>query len=221
MCEGSDELVLPKMFIPIAERFGLVTEIDYWVIRASMEKLEQMNAEGKYRQFHINLSGQVFVDPDFVGRIVTMLERHSISADQMIFELKERVIIDNMTSVPGKVKELIAYGFDFAIDDFGSGVSSYSYLKNMPSGYVKIEGGIIERMAESEFERVMVRSMVDVAKTCGKKVVAEHVANQKTYDLLKLLGVDYVQGYFLGRPSPVQLGEDTATEPEAKLRGSR
>lgn len=221
MCEGSDELVLPKMFIPIAERFGLVTEIDYWVIRASMEKLEQMNAEGKYRQFHINLSGQVFVDPDFVGRIVTMLERHSISADQMIFELKERVIIDNMTSVPGKVKELIAYGFDFAIDDFGSGVSSYSYLKNMPSGYVKIEGGIIERMAESEFERVMVRSMVDVAKTCGKKVVAEHVANQKTYDLLKLLGVDYVQGYFLGRPSPVQLGEDTVTEPEAKLRGSR
>jgi diguanylate cyclase (GGDEF)-like protein len=201
MNEGAGELVLPKMFIPIAERFGLVAEIDYWVIKHSMEKLELMNREGKRSRFYINLSGQLFIDPDFSNRIVAMLNNYSVDADQIVFEMKERSVVDNMGSASEKIRELIAFGFEFAIDDFGSSFSSFSYLKDMPSGYVKIEGEMVEKIVDNKIDCAMVRSMIDIAKACGKKVIAEHVCDQQTYDLLKSFGVDYAQGYFLGRPS--------------------
>ncbi|MEH6557277.1 MAG: EAL domain-containing protein [Oceanicoccus sp.] len=223
MNEGAGELVLPKMFIPIAERFGLVTEIDYWVIKHSMEKLELMNREGKKSRFYINLSGQLFIDPDFSNRVMAMLKSYDIDAGQIVFEMKERVVVDNMGSASEKIKELIAFGFDFAIDDFGSSFSSFSYLKDMPSGYVKIDGEMVERMVDNKIDCAMVRSMIDIAKACGKKVIAEHVCDQQTYDLLKSFGVDYAQGYFLGRPSSnlSRLDPQVSSKSNVTLLGSR
>ncbi|WP_101760395.1 bifunctional diguanylate cyclase/phosphodiesterase [Oceanicoccus sp. KOV_DT_Chl] len=195
------ELVPPNLFIPVAERFGLATEIDYWVIRHSMKALEALNNEGRRVRFYVNLSGQLLVDPDFVNRVVRTFNEYDIDASQVVFELTERAAVGNIYNASQKMVRLQSYGFQFAVDDFGSGFSSFSYLKNMPVEYVKIEGEFVERILEDKIDRALVKSMVDIAKACGKKVVAEYVGDQETYDLLKSYGIDYAQGFFIAKPS--------------------
>jgi diguanylate cyclase (GGDEF)-like protein len=197
----NDELVPPNRFIPIAERFGLATEIDYWVIRNSMKSLQELNRIGQKSRFYVNLSGQLLVDPEFVKRVVAMLEAVDIDASQIVFELTERAAVGNLHSASKKMNTLKRYGFEFAVDDFGSGFSSFSYLKNMPVEYVKIEGEFVERIIHDEVDRALVKSMVDIAKACGKRVVAEYVCDQSTLDLLKTYDIDYVQGFFIAEPA--------------------
>ena len=206
MVGDSGELISPGAFIRVAECFGLATEIDYWVIENGMKALEACNQQGLYPRFYINLSGQLFSDPDFVGRVVHLLGVLQIDAKQIVFELTERTAVGDIQNASEKMRRLKAYGFEFAVDDFGSGFSSFSYLKHMPVKYVKIEGEFVERITYDEVDRAMVKSMVDIAKACGKKVIAEYVGNQETLNLLKHFGVDYVQGYFIAKPnvSPVQ-----------------
>lgn len=210
MNDINNELVSPKLFIPVAERFGLATEIDYWVIAASMKKLEILNRQGERVRFYVNLSGQLFVDDDFVDRVKAIFESVDICAEQIVFELTERTAVGNLDAASKKMRSLQKLGFEFAIDDFGSGFSSYSYLKHMPVEYVKIEGEFVERIAGDEVDRAMVKSMVDIAKACGKKVVAEYVCDQKTLDILREYGIDYVQGFFIAMP-------DAAPMPAATL----
>lgn len=200
MNDSDGQLVSPNMFIPVAERFGLATEIDYWVIEASMKKLEMLNKEGEKIRFYVNLSGQLFLDDDFVDRVKAIFESVDISADQVVFELTERTAVGNLREASKKMESLQELGFQFAVDDFGSGFSSYSYLKHMPVEYVKIEGEFVERIVDDEVDRAMVKSMVDIAKACGKKVVAEYVCDQKTLDILRGYGIDYVQGFFIAKP---------------------
>lgn len=209
MNDSDGTLVAPNMFIPVAERFGLATEIDYWVIEASMKKLEALNRQGEKVRFYVNLSGQLFVDGDFVDRVKAIFEGVDISADQIVFELTERTAVGNLSAASKKMESLQKLGFEFAVDDFGSGFSSYSYLKHMPVEYVKIEGEFVERIVEDEVDRAMVKSMVDIAKACGKKVVAEYVCDQRTLDILRDYGIDYVQGFYIARPDSKPVGIDT------------
>ncbi len=211
------ELVPPNHFIPIAERFGLATEIDYWVIKNSMKALEMLNRAGQSSRFYVNLSGQLLVDPEFVERVLAILETVEVEANQIVFELTERAAVGNIHTASKKMSLLKQHGFEFAVDDFGSGFSSFSYLKHMPVEYVKIEGEFVERIIDDEVDRALVKSMVDIAKACGKRVVAEYVSDQKTLDLLKSYGIDYAQGFFIARPSakpelidslPVSLAEN-------------
>lgn len=207
-------LVPPNMFIPVAERFGLATEIDYWVIKNSMKKLELMNAEGRAAIFYVNLSGQLLIDPDFVERVVNMFSEVNVKADQIVFELTERAAVGNIYSASKKMEQLRAYGFRFAVDDFGSGFSSFSYLRKMPVDFVKIEGEFVERIIEDEVDRAMVKSMVDIAKACGKQVVAEYVCNQQTLDLLKTYGINYAQGFYIAEPKDQPVNTDMMTIPD-------
>ncbi|ARN76145.1 putative bifunctional diguanylate cyclase/phosphodiesterase [Oceanicoccus sagamiensis] len=209
MIGDNGEIVPPMMFIPIAERFGLATEIDYWVIKNSMKTLQAMNQTGEKVRFYVNLSGQLMIDPDFVSRVLGFLNEYDVEASQIVFELTERAAVGNIHNASKKMDKLRSHGFEFAVDDFGSGFSSFSYLKNMPVDYVKIEGEFVERIIDDEVDRAMVKSMVDIAKACGKQVVAEYVCDQKTYDLLKTYGIDYAQGFFIAEPS----AEPFATAP--------
>lgn len=201
MVDDDGELVPPNLFIPVAERFGLATEIDYWVIKRAMTVLEGLNREGKRLRFYVNLSGQLFIDPEFVERVVAMLEATDIDANQIVFELTERVAVGNIHQACHKMETLIEHGFEFAIDDFGSGFSSFSYLKHMPVKIVKIEGEFVERIIDDEVDRAMVRSMVDIAKACGKQVVAEYVCDEDTLEMLKSFGIDYAQGFYIAEPA--------------------
>ena len=195
------DVIPPNMFMPIAERFGLATEIDYWVIKRSMEILEKMNKSGKRARFYVNLSGQLLVDTDFVDRVLRIYRELSIDAEQIVFELTERAAVGNIHAASKKMQALRSHGFRFAVDDFGSGFSSFSYLKHMPVEYVKIEGEFVERIMNDDVDCAMVRSMVDIAKACGKRVVAEYVCDQGTLDLLREFGIDYAQGFFLAVPA--------------------
>jgi EAL domain-containing protein (putative c-di-GMP-specific phosphodiesterase class I) len=195
-------LVMPGVFIPAAERLGLATEIDYWVIKNSMKMLQEQNRKNNYIQLFVNLSGQLFSDPEFVNRIINTLDDFDVDASQIIFELTERAAVGNINIACQKMEKLKEAGFKFAIDDFGSGFSSFVYLKNMPVDIVKIEGEFVERLTSDEVDRAMVKSMIDIAKACGKEVVAEFVCDCETLEILQEYGVDYVQGYFIAEPKP-------------------
>jgi diguanylate cyclase (GGDEF)-like protein len=194
------EVIAPNAFISIAERFGLATEIDYWVIERAMNALAKSNSEGKNWCFFINLSGQLFADPDFVDRVLMLFDTIAIDASQIVFELTERTAVGDINTASKKMKTLQQHGFKFAVDDFGSGFSSFSYLKHMPVEFVKIEGEFVERIMHDDVDRAMVKSMVDIAKACGKKIIAEYVGDKETLNLLKRYGVDYVQGFFIAKP---------------------
>ncbi|MBL4827697.1 MAG: EAL domain-containing protein [Spongiibacteraceae bacterium] len=201
MIGDNGELIAPNSFISIAERFGLATEIDYWVIENAMRALEATNREGRHLCFYINLSGQLFADPDFVRRVIELLQPIGIDASQIVFELTERTAVGDIHNACQKMELLQGYGFEFAVDDFGSGFSSFTYLKHMPVKYVKIEGEFVEKITSNDVDWAMVKSMVDIAKACGKKVIAEYVGDQETFSLLKRYGVDYVQGFFIAKPN--------------------
>lgn len=202
MRDDDQGLVSPAMFIPVSERLGLATEIDYWVIRKSMAMLEENNEQDNYLQIYINLSGQIFSDPEFVPNVIDCLDAHDIEASQIVFELTERAAVGNVEGACQKMHLLKEYGFKFAIDDFGSGYSSFVYLKNMPVDLVKIEGEFVQKITKDDVDKAMVKSMVDIAKACGKEVVAEFVCDQPTLEMLTAFGVDYVQGYFIAEPKP-------------------
>lgn len=208
MHDDEDELVPPNMFIPVAERFGLATEIDYWVIKKSMQVLDALNKAGRKSRFFVNLSGQLLIDPEFVDRVVSIFELVDIDASQVVFELTERAAVGNVHSASKKMEKLKKFGFEFAVDDFGSGFSSFSYLKHMPVEYVKIEGEFVERMMEDDVDRALVKSMIDIARACGKKTVAEYVPDQKTLDVLKSYGIDFAQGFFIAEPEPEPVQPD-------------
>lgn len=196
----SGELIPPNMFIPVAERFGLATEIDYWIIATAMSMLDEYNRQGRKIRFYVNLSGQLLEDPEFVDRVLDLSEHVEIDPGQMVFELTERAAVGNIQAASEKMEILRAHGFLFAVDDFGSGFSSFSYLKHMPVEFVKIEGEFVERLVEDEVDRALVKSMVEIAKACGKRVVAEYVCDQRTLEELKGFGIDYAQGFYLSEP---------------------
>lgn len=195
------ELIPPNLFIPIAERFGLATEIDYWVIRSAMQMLEQLNREEQKTRFYVNLSGQLLDDPELVDRILEIASALDVESGQVVFELTERAAVSNLQAASEKMDVLRQHGFLFAVDDFGSGFSSFSYLKHMPVEFVKIEGEFVERLIQDDVDRAMVKSMIEIAKACGKRVVAEYVSDRQTLELLKEYGIDYAQGFFLAEPS--------------------
>ncbi len=173
-----------------------------------MRILDEENKKGRRLMFFVNLMGQIFSDPGFVGRIIRTLEEYDIDPGQISFELTERAAVGNIHTARTKMEALREYGFKFAIDDFGSGFSSFTYLKHMPVDCVKIEGEFVERQIEDDVDRAMVKSMIDIAKACGKSVVAEYVSDQESINILKSYGVDYLQGYFIAEPS---------TKPESAL----
>lgn len=194
------ELIAPNSFISIAERFGLATQIDYWVIENAMKALKNSSQSGYKWFFYINVSGQLFADPDFVDRVVLLLNSLSVDASHIVFELTERTAVGDIGNASLKMEQLKSYGFKFAVDDFGSGFSSFSYLKHLPVEYVKIEGEFVQSIVDDHVDRAMVKSMVEIAKACGKKVIAEYVGDKETLRILKRYGVDYVQGFFIAKP---------------------
>ena len=208
--ESGRSLVAPGVFLPVAERFGLALEIDYWVIVNSLKELERSNREGREYRFFINLSAQVFADPPFVTRVTELLGEYDVDPTQIVFELTERAAVNNVQLVSAKMAELKTLGIRFALDDFGSGYNAYGYLKHMPVDFVKIDGEFIKRATNDEFDRALLLSMVDVARAGGKKIIAEAVADEACFSLLESMNIDYLQGYYIAEPSGdlVELAED-------------
>jgi len=195
-----DKLIPPSAFLPAAQRFGLMVEIDHWVIKHALMALANHRKLNPNIKFAINLSGHVFEEVNLFRIVQENIERYQIPPESLIFEVTEQVAVQHIAEANLLIKKLIALGCEFALDDFGSGFSSFNYLKHLPIHYIKIDGNFIENMTNDKTDQAMVRSMIQIAKSVGKFTIAEYVLDEDTMSLLKELGIDYAQGHYVGRP---------------------
>ncbi len=192
------ELLEPAEFVAVAERMGLIREIDRWVLREATELLRTLPEE---IALHVNLSGHAFQDPGLLGLVRQRLRETGVNAQRITFEITETAAIADPPRTREMLQRLRALGCRFALDDFGSGFNSYGYLKQFPVDLLKIDGTFVSNLTRDPVDRVLVESMVAVAHTLGKQTVAEFVENRETLELLRRMGVDYAQGYFIGAPA--------------------
>lgn len=198
---GNDgELIAPNAFIPTAERFNLMLEIDQWVLRHAIEKLAFLNTYWKKVKFAINLSGHSLEDAALLQTAKELLAHHHVDPACVTFEITETTAIANLEAARRFIHELRSIGCRFALDDFGTGFSSFSHLKNLPVDFIKIDGMFVEGMARDPIDLAMVASMNDIAHSLGRKTVAEYAEDIKILKLLQQCGVDYAQGFFVSRP---------------------
>lgn len=193
-------MILPGGFIPAAERFGLIHHVDRWTVRKAIMTLTELNNNGHHARFAINLSGRAFEDHELLPLIANLLKETGLDPQLLTFEITETEAIENLTSATSFICKLKDLGCQFALDDFGSGFSSFNYLKNLPVDILKIDGSFVQALNKTHVDQAMVQSMNQIAHALGKKTIAEFVENSDTLSLLESYGVDYAQGYFLGRP---------------------
>jgi len=192
--------IKPGGFIPAAERFGLVHNIDRWAVSRSMEYLSQLHSQNVHTQFSINLSGRAVDDAELLKMIKSILNDTGLNPASLLFEITETAAIANMRAARKFIGQLKDLGCRMALDDFGSGFCSFTYLKHLPVDSLKIDGSFVQGLASAKVDQAMVQSMNQVAHALGKTTIAEFVENQETLRLLQLYGVDYAQGHFIGKP---------------------
>lgn len=212
---GEDgEVIPPGAFLGVAERFGLIHEIDRWVARAAIRHLAGEQRAGRRPCLEVNLSGKAFDDPELLPLIEEELSRAAIDPADLVWEITETAAVANINKAQEFIRTLRSLGCGFALDDFGVGFSSFNYLKHLPVDYLKIDGGFIRDLPRNPVDQHLVRAMVEVAHGLGKRTIAEFVGDEATLRLLREYGVDYAQGYFIGRPEP-QARAPSALAPDA------
>jgi EAL domain-containing protein (putative c-di-GMP-specific phosphodiesterase class I) len=197
------QIILPGGFMPAAERFGLIHSVDRWIVKRAITQLGKLHQAGNRASFSINLSGHAFEDCALLPLIQEWLDTAGLDPSRVTFEITETAAIENLAAAEAFITALKDIGCQFALDDFGSGFSSFAYLKHLPVDKLKIDGAFVKGMAHSSVDQAMVESMNQVAHALGKVTVAECVENEETLLLLKEMGIDLVQGNFLGRPGDV------------------
>ena len=198
-------LVPPGAFLPAAERYDLLPAIDRWVVATAFAMLAPGYADGNPGGdlYSINLSGASIGDETFLPFVRARLAGHQVPPEVVCFELTETVAITNLAVAVEFINELRALGCRFALDDFGNGLSSFAYLKNLPVDFLKVDGHFVRGIAHDSIDRAMVEAVNRIGHEMGLRTIAEFVENQAILDCLRELGVDYAQGYALGRPEPL------------------
>ncbi len=196
----NNEVIEPEQFIPVAERVGLIHRIDLWVIEQSIDFLATLSSTLKNISLAINLSSLAFQDENLLPTIKEKLDLTWVDPKRIIFEITETVAVNKVEQTQDLIKKIRELGCKFALDDFGAGFCSYSYLKSFSIEYIKIDGQFIRNLVNDEMDQVLVKSMVDVANKLGKKTIAEFVETPATVKKLTELGVNMGQGYIFGRP---------------------
>ena len=189
----------PAEFLPAAERFHLMNELDQFVLRRVLSEY----ADERRGRVSINISGQSVSNPNTVDFIASSLRRLKIDPRRIIFELTETVFIKNLEKACEVVNEIRALGCTFSLDDFGSGFSSLRYLRSLPVDIVKIDGSFVKNIRSDQIDLTLLRSMNEIAHLLGKRTVGEFVESGEMSRSLKELGVDYGQGYYFGAPAPL------------------
>ncbi|QOC21178.1 EAL domain-containing protein [Wenzhouxiangella sp. AB-CW3] len=219
MLAEDGSLMPPAEFITVAEQTGLIHDIDRWVVS---EALHVLAGSQERITLNVNLSGRAFDDATLVPFIRKGLEKAGSDPNRITFEITETAAIGNLERTREMVQQLRELGCRFALDDFGSGFNSYAHLKQFPVDTVKIDGSFITNLTTDHIDQNLVRSMADIARRLGKKTVAEFVENAETLAMLADLGVDYAQGFFIGRPDPTvpTIRSWSANDDKAENRGS-
>ncbi len=203
--QGEDgETVAPGAFLPAAERYGLCSRLDRWVVEHALGwYASQPVALGHLSLCSLNVSGQSLGDPDFLHFVRNALEASPMPGEKLCFEITETAAIANLTGAVRFMSELRDRGVRFALDDFGSGLSSFGYLKTLPVDFLKIDGVFVRDIADDPVDRAMVDSINQIGHVMGKRTIAEFVESDAVLRVLAELGVDFAQGYAIGRPAPL------------------
>ncbi len=195
------KLVPPGAFLPAAERYGLSVKLDEWVVRSLLRMLYVHDAFGASdRRYWVNLSGTSVGDKRFVDFLIDAVQRCGLPEGMVNFEITETAVIRNVSEAGRLMEALHDMGCQFALDDFGSGLSSFGYLKKLPVDYLKIDGMFIRDITHDETDRIFVKSIIDIARSMEIKTIAEFVENDEILEVITELGADYAQGFGVHRP---------------------
>ncbi|MDP2788383.1 MAG: EAL domain-containing protein [Pseudomonadota bacterium] len=208
LLDEDDQLIEPGAFIPAAERYNLMPTIDRWVIREVISRhaaREALNADRPL--YAINLSGHSLVDERLVEFVRSLLDEYHVPADMLCFEISETTAIANLARAACVIEEFKQLGCLFALDNFGSGIASFGYLRTLPVDYIKIDGGFIRTLAEDRIHRAMAEAINRIAHVMAIETVAECAESVDIIDLLREMGVDHAQGYALAIPQPLEQRE--------------
>jgi len=197
MVSPTGEIVLPDRFLPTAEEFGLISEIDRWVVNETI----RLAAQGHPVEF--NLSAKSVVDPNMLTVVRNAFEVHGASPESVVCEITETALLRDTAAAEAFVQGLIEVGCKVALDDFGSGYGGFAYLKRLPVSYLKIDREFVRDLAQETSSRHVVSAVVNLAKAFSMQTVGEGAEDDATVELLTQLGVGRAQGYVIARPGPV------------------
>jgi len=198
MQDEEGNIIMPSGFIPPAERFGLMPSIDRWVIHHAVLLLKY--ASKFTPELSVNLSAASFRDDSIIDYVTEKIEETKIDASRLTFEITETIAMSDLSMTAHNLQKLQELGCHTSLDDFGAGYASYAYLKDLPVHFVKIDGSFITGLASNQLNREIVQSMHNIAHIMGKETIAEFVETEETARILTDMGVDYLQGYYIGKP---------------------
>ena len=217
LIDADNQLIQPGAFIPAAERYNLMSNIDKRIIEDTFKFIHSMQHVDNNVHYSINLSGNSLNEGDISNYIETLIEDYEITPGNICFEITETAAIKNLHNTRQFIKQLKQIGCQFALDDFGSGLSSFQYLKNLPVDYLKIDGSFVRDMVNNTIDHAMVAAINEVGHVMGIKTIAEYVENDQIMKKLEALNVDYGQGYGIEQPRPI---EDFFENPEQETPAS-
>jgi diguanylate cyclase (GGDEF)-like protein/PAS domain S-box-containing protein len=207
MLDENDQLIGPASFIPAAERYSLMPAIDRWVVENTLRFLAE-NIDKLYNRLDkccINLSGQSLSDDRLMSFIIEQIYKSKIPGHLLCFEITETAVIANLNTATGMIAKLRDMGCHFALDDFGVGLSSFAYLSNLAIDYLKVDGSFVKKMMNNKTDLEMVRAINQIGHTMNVLTIAEFVENEETLQTVRDIGVDYAQGYAIGRPCALEI----------------
>ncbi len=201
--DSAGTLISPGSYIPAAVRFDLMKDVDYWVLEQTFKQLSSLVAQLKSHKIclFINISANSLTNHEFPDFVVQQYKKYNIPHHAICLEISEADAIKNINQTANLISTLHKYNIKFSLDDFGTGISSFSYLKNLPVDYLKIDGSIIKNISHSTTDKAMVAAINQAGKVLNIETVAKHVENIFTLNQLKEIGIDYAQGFYLDEPS--------------------
>jgi Amt family ammonium transporter len=201
-------MIAPDAFLPAAVRFGLMAEIDTWVVEAAIRELARYRVDSPHVCFSLNLSANAFEAENLVAWVRSQLNRHGVPAECVTFEITESLAARRLAHVEKQIAGLRELGCRLALDDFGTGYSSFSYLQRLPVDFIKIDGAFIRDILSNPVDQKMVRLIGEIGREAGMQTIAEYVQSSAAFALVGKLGIDYAQGFYIGRPSATPLRKD-------------
>ncbi|MGB2712488.1 MAG: EAL domain-containing protein [Conexibacter sp.] len=203
MLDEQGEVIPPAAFIGVAERFDLMQDIDRWVVARAIRLMGEQRRAGRELVFEVNISGSSTGDPELLTIIEHELRENQVDPVNLVLEVTETTAVANIPRAQQFAARLAELGCRFALDDFGAGFGSFYYLKHLPFDVLKIDGEFVRSCTTNQTDQLLIRAAVDIARGLGKKTIAEYVGDDETVELLRSLGVDYAQGFHIGRPAPL------------------
>ncbi|NND90514.1 MAG: EAL domain-containing protein [Granulosicoccus sp.] len=215
------ELLTPDAFIPVAERFNIMQDLDIWVLEHCLNTLEAFRQRGQEISLSINLSGNTLSDQSALQRIIDTIRLTEVPASLLCFEITETAAISNIDNVVSFMNSVKQEGVQFALDDFGAGLSSFAYIRSLPIDYLKIDGYFIRNIRSDSTNRAITAAFVQLSRDLGIATVAKCVEDKATRRCIQRLGIDFVQGYGVARPRDVdQMLSELSVEPVRKVAWS-